>query len=68
MQLYVDEGQSVQEIVDQGFDRQTVAWVARTVDRSEYKRWQAAPGLKVTSKAFGTGRRVPIAARYSAAL
>jgi NAD+ synthase (glutamine-hydrolysing) len=66
LQLYVDEGQSVQEIVDRGFERQTVAWVARTVDRSEYKRWQAAPGLKVTSKAFGTGRRLPIAARYSA--
>jgi len=66
LQLYVDEGQSVQEIVDRGFERQTVAWVARTVDRSEYKRWQAAPGLKVTSKAFGTGRPLPIAARYSA--
>jgi NAD+ synthase (glutamine-hydrolysing) len=43
-----------------------VAWVLRTVDRNEYKRWQAAPGLKVTSKAFGMGRRMPVAARYGA--
>jgi NAD+ synthase (glutamine-hydrolysing) len=38
--------------------------VARKVDRNEYKRQQAAPGLKVTSKAFGVGRRFPIAQRY----
>lgn len=66
LQLYVDEGRSPAEIVAEGFSRETVAWVLRTVDRSEYKRWQAAPVLKVTSKAFGTGRRIPIAARYSA--
>jgi NAD+ synthase (glutamine-hydrolysing) len=66
LQLYVDEGRSPEEIVSRGFNRETVAWVLRTVDRSEYKRWQAAPGLKVTSKAFGTGRRMPIAARYRA--
>ncbi len=68
LQLYVDEGQSAQEIMERGFEWQTVARVARMVDRSEYKRWQAAPGLKVTSKAFGTGRRLPIAASYSAAI
>jgi NAD+ synthase (glutamine-hydrolysing) len=39
--------------------------VVRKVDRNEYKRQQAAPGLKVTSKAFGMGRRLPIAQRYS---
>ena len=66
LQLYVDEGKSSEEIVARGFDRQTVAWVLRAVDRNEYKRWQAAPVLKVTSKAFGTGRRIPIAARYRA--
>jgi hypothetical protein len=38
--------------------------VARLIDQSEYKRRQAAPGLKVTSKAFGIGRRLPIAQRY----
>jgi NAD+ synthase (glutamine-hydrolysing) len=66
LELYVDEGKSTTEIVGRGFDPQTVAWVVRTVDRSEYKRWQAAPVLKVTSKAFGTGRRIPIAAKYHA--
>jgi NAD+ synthase (glutamine-hydrolysing) len=66
LKLYVDEGKSLAEIVAAGFVRDTVAWVLRTVDRNEYKRWQAAPGLKVTSKAFGMGRRIPVAARYSA--
>jgi len=66
LKLYVDEGRSKAEIVAAGFDSQTVAWVLRTVDRNEYKRWQAAPGLKVTSKAFGMGRRMPVAARYGA--
>jgi len=66
LRLYVDEGRARAEIVAAGFDPQTVAWVLRTVDRNEYKRWQAAPGLKVTSKAFGMGRRMPVAARYSA--
>jgi NAD+ synthase (glutamine-hydrolysing) len=66
LQLYVDEGKSLAEIVERGYDPQTVAWVLRAVDRNEYKRWQAAPGLKVTSKAFGMGRRMPVAARYSA--
>jgi NAD+ synthase (glutamine-hydrolysing) len=47
-----------------GFDEPTVQDVARKVDRNEYKRKQAATGLKVTSRAFGTGRRMPIAARY----
>jgi NAD+ synthase (glutamine-hydrolysing) len=66
LQLYVDEGLSCEEIVARGFNAETVVWVLRTVDRSEYKRWQAAPVLKVTSKAFGTGRRIPIAAGYRA--
>jgi NAD+ synthase (glutamine-hydrolysing) len=66
LKLYVDEGKSLNEIVAAGFERATVAWVLRTVDRNEYKRWQAAPVLKVTSKAFGMGRRMPLAARYSA--
>jgi NAD+ synthase (glutamine-hydrolysing) len=66
LKLYVDEGRSLAEIVEQGYERETVRWVLRAVDRNEYKRWQAAPGLKVTSKAFGMGRRMPVAARYSA--
>jgi NAD+ synthase (glutamine-hydrolysing) len=61
---YVDEGLSADQIVAAGHDRKTVEWVIRAVNRNEYKRRQAAPGLKVTSRAFGTGWRMPIAARY----
>jgi NAD+ synthase (glutamine-hydrolysing) len=64
LHLYVDEGCSPKEIVLRGFDPEVVRWVTRAVDRNEYKRRQAAPGLKVTSKAFGMGRRMPIAAKY----
>ena len=64
LHLYIDENRSAEEIAREGFDPATVRWVVRTVDRNEYKRRQAAPGLKVTAKAFGMGRRMPIAARY----
>ncbi len=58
---YIEEGYSIEAICAQGFDRQMVTWVAKTVDRNEYKRRQAAPGLRITSKAFGLGRRMPVA-------
>jgi len=61
---YVEREMSVDELVREGFDRGTVERVARLVDGNEYKRKQAATGLRVTSRAFGTGRRMPIAARY----
>ena len=64
LRLYVEENLSAAEIVAQGFDEATVRWVQRRVDLNEYKRAQAAPGLKVTSRAFGVGRRMPIAQRY----
>jgi NAD+ synthase (glutamine-hydrolysing) len=64
LRLYVEENLSAAEIVAQGFDEATVGWVQRRVDLNEYKRAQAAPGLKVTSRAFGVGRRMPIAQRY----
>ncbi len=64
LDLYVEEGLSVPDIAGQGFDETTVQWVVDNVRKNEYKRKQAAPGLKVTSKAFGVGRRFPIAARY----
>ena len=48
---------------DHGFDMALVRRVARMVERSEYKRQQAAPGLKISAKAFGYGRRFPIAAK-----
>jgi NAD+ synthase (glutamine-hydrolysing) len=61
---YIEEESSPEEIIKMGFDPETVKWVIRTVERNEYKRSQAAPGLKVTSKAFGVGRRMPIAAKH----
>ena len=66
LELYVEEGLSSAEIIARGLDADTVRWVVRAVNRNEYKRRQAAPALKVTTKAFGTGRRMPIAARYEA--
>ena len=64
LEYYINEGLALVDIVARGFDPAVVRWVMRAVDRNEYKRRQAAPGLKVTSKAFGSGRRMPIAARY----
>jgi len=61
---YVDEGASPDEIKRMGFDVDTVDWIVKAVNRNEYKRKQAPPGLKVTSKAFGQGRRIPIAAKH----
>jgi NAD+ synthetase len=64
LQLYVEENLSARDIIARGFDETTVRWVQRRVDLNEYKREQAAPGLKVTSRAFGIGRKMPIAQRY----
>jgi len=64
LEQYVEQGRSPDEIVALGFDRTTVERIAKMVRQNEYKRKQAAIGLKVTSKAFGTGRRFPIAAKY----
>ena len=61
---YVEKELSVDEIVQLGYNKETVEKVVRLIDRNEYKRKQAAPGLKVTSRAFGTGRRMPIAQGY----
>ncbi len=65
LERYVEQEQSFQQIVDAGFERDVVGRIIRLVDRNEYKRKQAAPGLKVTSRAFGTGRRMPIAQNYT---
>jgi len=61
---YVEEDLGIDEIVDSGHDRATVERVVRMVDRAEYKRRQAAPGIKITPKAFGRDRRMPITNRY----
>ncbi|SPF33694.1 putative glutamine-dependent NAD(+) synthetase [Candidatus Sulfotelmatobacter kueseliae] len=61
---YVEDSHSAERIAaDRGFDIETVRRVIRMVDRAEYKRQQAAPGLKISPKAFGYGRRVPIATK-----
>jgi NAD+ synthase (glutamine-hydrolysing) len=59
----VEDEVSVETLCRQ-FPAETVKWVARRLDRNEYKRAQAAPGLKVTSRAFGVGRKMPIAQRF----
>lgn len=61
---YVEEGASPDSLVKEGFDKEVVEWVTRAVKNNEYKRRQAPPGLKVTTKAFGMGRRMPIASKY----
>jgi NAD+ synthase (glutamine-hydrolysing) len=63
LRLILEEQMSVDEAAAQGFARSTVEEVARMVYRVEYKRQQAAPGLRVSSRAFGSGRRMPIAMR-----
>jgi NAD+ synthase (glutamine-hydrolysing) len=60
---YIEEFYSAEEIIRLGFDQETVRWAAQMVEKNEYKRKQAALGLKVTTKAFGIGRRIPIAAK-----
>ena len=62
---YVEVGLSRSEIIAQGFDAETVNSIVQKVDRNEYKRKQAAPGLKISPLAFGIGRRMPIVQKYT---
>ena len=64
LEAYVVHAKSPRDIIAAGFDEATVKRIVRLIDLSEYKRRQAAPGLKVTTKAFGIGRRVPVAQKY----
>lgn len=64
LELYIERQLSPQEIIDHGFPEEIVRWIQRRVDFNEWKRHQAAPGLRVTSKAFGIGRRMPIAQKF----
>jgi len=66
LKLYVEDDRSAEEIVEEGFDRRVVARVIAMVDHSEYKRRQAPPGIKITPKAFGKDRRLPITNWYRA--
>ena len=64
LQAYVEEDRSPEEIVEMGFDRETVTRVIAMVDHSEYKRRQAPVGIKITHRAFGKDRRMPITNEY----
>ena len=64
LELLVEQGKSVAEITAAGYDETLVRWILRRVELNEWKRHQAAPGLKVTSKAFGVGRRIPIVQKF----
>lgn len=60
LEAYLDQQRSPEQIIAQGFDAETVRFILALVDRNEYKRFQAVPGLKVSGKAFGSGRRIPL--------
>jgi NAD+ synthase (glutamine-hydrolysing) len=62
--MYVDGDMTVPEIVAAGHDEAIVTRIARLVDLSEYKRRQCAPGVRVSTKAFGKDRRMPITNRF----
>ena len=64
MKAYVEEDRSYQDIIDMGFDPQVVRQLIAAADRNEYKRRQAPPGVKITPRAFGKDRRLPIVNKY----
>ena len=65
LKLYVEEEKSIEEIISLGYIGEEIRRVVKLVDSSEYKRRQAAPGIKITPKAFGKDRRMPITNRYT---
>jgi len=65
LKLHIQEGLDSDEVVKQGFDRETVEKVLHLVRINEYKRRQTPPALKITSKAFGPGRRMPLAQKWT---
>lgn len=64
MKLYIEENKDVEEIISLGFEEGLVRKVIEMIDRSEYKRRQAPPGIKITPRAFGKDRRMPITNKY----
>jgi len=64
LKAYVEDDLAIDQIANMGFDRDIVTKVARMVDRSEYKRRQAAPGIKITPRNFGRDRRLPITNQF----
>ncbi|HSW35565.1 MAG TPA: NAD+ synthase [Candidatus Limnocylindrales bacterium] len=64
LHLYIEKNLSQDEMIQQGYPEETVFQIIRMVDRAEFKRHQAAPGLRITTRTFGSGRRMPIARRF----
>ena len=64
LKAYVEEDKDLFSIISGGFDKEIVSKVLAMVDKSEYKRRQSPPGIKITPKAFGRDRRMPITNRY----
>ncbi len=64
LEMYIEDDCGLEEIVAKGFDRNTVRKVLYLVDLNEYKRKQAAPGVRITKRAFGRDRRYPITSAY----
>ena len=65
LHAYVEEGKSIDSLIQDGHEEEIVRKITRLVDLNEYKRNQAAPGLKTTPLAFGVGRRIPIVQKYA---
>ncbi|MBI5875772.1 MAG: NAD+ synthase, partial [Deltaproteobacteria bacterium] len=64
LKAYVENDKGFEEILEMGFDKETVKKVIKMVDASEYKRRQSPPGVKITPRALGKDRRMPITNRY----
>jgi len=64
LERYVEDDASADEIVAEGFESAVVEQIVRMVDRNEYKRRQAAPGVRITTKGLGRDRRLPITNHY----
>jgi NAD+ synthase (glutamine-hydrolysing) len=64
LEAYIEKDMSVESIIEMGYSEETVRWVVRRVDMAEYKRRQSAPGVKITTRAFGRDRRMPITNKY----
>ncbi|MFT5480691.1 MAG: NAD+ synthase (glutamine-hydrolyzing) [Bacteroidia bacterium] len=62
--LYIEQQKGWQEIVELGFEEEMVRHVIKLIDRNEYKRFQAAPILRISNLAFGIGRQMPLVAKY----
>ena len=65
LEFYIESNFTVDQILEQGFEKKTVLHVLNLVDKSEFKRRQAPPGIKISGRNFGRDRRMPIVNRYS---